>query len=49
MLGSLIPTQEAEAGGFLISRSAWFTEGQPGLQRKTVLWGQERKKTVVNE
>jgi hypothetical protein len=32
-------TREAEAGGFLSSRPAWFTEGvlgQPGLHRETL-------------
>jgi hypothetical protein len=34
-------TREAEAGGFLSSRSAWSTEwvpGQPGLHRETLSW-----------
>jgi hypothetical protein len=34
-------TWEAEAGGFLSSRPAWFTKwvpGQPGLHRETLSW-----------
>jgi hypothetical protein len=35
-------TWEAEAGGFLSSRTAWSTKcvpGQPGLYRETLSWG----------
>jgi hypothetical protein len=42
-------TQEAEAGGFLSSRSAWSTEwvpGQPGLHRET-LSGKTSKKSPI--
>jgi hypothetical protein len=41
-------TWEAEAGGFLSSRPAWFTEwvpGQPGLHRETL----SRKKKKINK
>jgi hypothetical protein len=40
-------TWEAEAGGFLSSRSAWSTKwvpGQPGLHRETLPWKNGRKK-----
>jgi hypothetical protein len=39
-------TWEAEAGGFLSSRSAWSTEwvpGQPGLHRETLFWKKQNK------
>jgi hypothetical protein len=40
-------TSEAEAGGFLSSRSAWFTEwvpGDRGLHRKTLSWDKQTNK-----
>jgi hypothetical protein len=40
-------TREAEAGGFLSSRSAWSTEwapGQPGLYRETLSQKKKKKK-----
>jgi hypothetical protein len=40
-------TWEAEAGGFLSSRPAWFTEwvlGQPGLYRETLVSKNQNKK-----
>jgi hypothetical protein len=40
-------TKEAEAGGFLSSRSAWSTKwvpGQPGLYRETLSWKNQAKK-----
>lgn len=52
MLGSLIPILEAEAGGFLISRSAWSTEGfrSARVAEKHCLVGEGgKKRTVVNE
>jgi hypothetical protein len=41
-------TQEAEAGGFLSSRPAWSTPGQPGLHRKT-LSRKTKTKTKTNQ
>jgi hypothetical protein len=43
-------TCEAEAGGFLSSRSAWSTKwvpGQPGLHKETL--SQKKKKTKIKE
>jgi hypothetical protein len=43
-------TWEAEAGGFLSSRPAWFTEwvpGQPGLHRETLSQPSPLKKVVI--
>jgi hypothetical protein len=40
-------TQEAEVGGFLSSRPAWYTEwvpGQPGLHRETRSWKTKKRK-----
>jgi hypothetical protein len=42
-----LSTWEAEAGGFLGSRPAWFTErvpGQPGLHRETLSLKQNKTK-----
>jgi hypothetical protein len=43
-------TQEAEAGRYLSSRSAWSTQwvlGQPGLHRETL--SQKQNKTKQNQ
>jgi hypothetical protein len=45
-------TREAEAGGFLSSRSAWSTKwvpGQPGLYRETLSQKQTNKQTKKKE
>jgi hypothetical protein len=45
-------TQEAEAGGFLSSRTAWSTKwvlGQPGLYRETLSRKTKRKKKKKKE
>ena len=43
-------TWEAEAGRFLSSRTAWFTEcvpGQPGLHRETLSRKNKKKNKVI--
>jgi hypothetical protein len=45
-------TQEAEAGGSLSLKPAWFKEcipGQPGLQKETVLKNKNKKKEGKKE
>lgn len=48
--GQFNPILEAEAGGFLISKSAWSTEGfRSARVTEKHSGGEGRKKTVVNE
>jgi hypothetical protein len=43
-------TREAEAGGFLSSRTAWSTEwvpGQPGLHTETLSWKKKQNNKYI--